>query len=91
MDQLFRRYADPFSFLDVLIINERFEDFIVEFANSENDKKMWDFYLHKVFDKSFDEFKSSIGSVQNEKISEADLETTIKNSQNTLNNFIPIK
>lgn len=89
MDQLFRRYADPFSFLDVLISNERFEEFIVEFANSENEKKMWDFYLHKVFDKSFEEFKSSIGSARNEKVPEADLETTIQDSQNTLNKFIP--
>lgn len=91
MDQLFRRYADPFSFLDVLISNSRFSDFIVEFINSENEKKAWEYYLHKVFDKSFDEFKSSISSVQNEKVPEADLETTIKDSKNILKNFNPHK
>lgn len=90
MDLLFSKYASPFLLLDEVILNNRFCDFIVEIMDSENERKTWEFYLHKVFDKSYDEFKSSMSSVQTEQIPETDLETTILDSKNTLNNFKPI-
>lgn len=92
MDLLFSKYASPFLLLDEIILNNRFCDFVIEIMNSENERKTWEFYLHKVFDKSYEDFKSSLGSdsVRTEKISKTDLETTILNSKNTLNNFRPI-
>lgn len=90
MDLLFKRYASPFLLLDEVILNNRFCDFVIEIMTSENERKTWEFYLHKVFDKSYEDFKSSLGSIQDKKTQETDLETTILNSKNTLNNFKPI-
>lgn len=84
MDRLFKRYADPFLFIDSLIISERFTEFVLELLEIENEEMMWEFYLHKVYDKSFDEFKESIKPVPKEQ-----LETTVQNSRSILNNFNP--
>lgn len=84
MDRLFKRYADPFLFIDSLIISERFTEFVLELLEIENEEMMWEFYLHKVYDKSFDEFKESMKPVPKEQ-----LETTVQNSKSILNNFNP--
>lgn len=84
MDRLFKRYADPFLFIDSLIISERFTEFVLELLEIENEEMMWEFYLHKVYDKSYDEFKESIKPVPKEQ-----LETTVQNSRSILNNFNP--
>lgn len=84
MDRLFKRYADPFLFIDSLIISERFTEFVLELLEIENEEMMWEFYLHKVYDKSFDEFKESMKPVPKEQ-----LETTVQNSRSILNNFNP--
>lgn len=84
MDRLFKRYADPFLFIDSLIISERFTEFVLELLGIENEEMMWEFYLHKVYDKSFDEFKESMKPVLKEQ-----LETTVKNSKSILNSFVP--
>lgn len=84
MDCLFERYGNPFLLIDTLIISGRFTDFVLEFLEIQNEKMMWEFYLHKVYDKSFDEFKESIKPVPKEQ-----LETTVQNSRSILNNFNP--
>lgn len=88
MDLLFSKYASPFLFIDTMLLNGMFCDSIDEIMRSENDKKTWEFYLHKVFDKSFDEFLRSV-ETQTNKPSDEQLETTVKNSVNILNGFIP--
>lgn len=84
MDCLFERYGNPFLLIDTLIISGRFTDFVLEFLEIQNEKMMWEFYLHKVYDKSFDEFKESMKPVPKEQ-----LETTVQNSRSILNNFNP--
>ena len=84
MDCLFERYGNPFLFIDTLIIYGRFTDFVLEFLEIQNEKMTWEFFLHKVYDKSYDEFKESIKPVPKEQ-----LETTVKNSKSILNNFNP--
>lgn len=87
MDLLFSKYASPFLLLDGLILTGRFEDFIDEFVRLENEKVKWEFYLHKVQDKSFAEFKADIEPIKN--FSPEDIETTVTESQNILNSFKP--
>ena len=53
MDLLFRRYASPFLLLDEVIKNNRLSEFVAEVMKSENERQTWEFYLHKVFDKSY--------------------------------------
>lgn len=89
MDLLFSKYASPFLLLDQMIQTERLAEFVVEFMKSDNEQRAWDFYLHKIFDKSFDEFKDSLSSSENVTPPEAKVETTVKDSKNILSNFIP--
>lgn len=88
MDLLFSKYASPFVLLDTFIVARRFCDFVLTFADSENEYRMWEFYLHKVHDMSFDEFRKSCSSRQM-KQAEEQLETTLQNSQTILNGFMP--
>lgn len=87
MDCLFERYGNPFLFIDTLIMSGRFTDFVLEFLEIQNEKMMWEFFLHKVYDKSFDEFKESITA--NKPVSKEQLETTVKDSKSILNSFVP--
>ena len=94
MDLLFQRYASPFLFINGMIQTGRFSDFVdsfVETTNKEKDEEaMWEVYLHKVFDKSYAEFKEQIQvDRDNASMSDSDIETTIKNSMNILGNFNP--
>ena len=85
MDLLFSKYASPFSFLDELISNGDFFFFFFSFIDFDNERTVWELWLHKEFEKSFGEFKDSILK----KPEEINLETTVKDSQNILNNFVP--
>jgi hypothetical protein len=49
----------------------------------------WDVWLHKVYDKSFDEFKNSIDTVEYNEFSKEQIETTVKDSHNILIEFNP--
>lgn len=68
-----------------MIASGRLYEFVTEFINLENDRILWELYLHKVFDKSFEEFKSSFAVTQPKK----DIETTVKDSKSILESFIP--
>lgn len=90
MDLLFRRYASPFLLLDEVIKNNRLSEFVTEVIKSENERRTWELYIHRVFDKSYSDFKESLGTVEGTVPPEADLEATVKSSENILNNFKPI-
>ena len=94
MDLLFKRYASPFLFLDGMIQTGRFCEFVdsfVETISKEREEEVnWQFFLHKVFDGSYADFKRKLDedkAVRN--MSEASLETTIKNSMKILGSFKP--
>lgn len=90
MDLLFTKYASPFLLLDGFILIGKFEEFIYEFLKLDNDNKLWDFYLHKVYGRSFIDFKNSLETTQSSnETSKEEIETTVKSSKNILNNFIP--
>ena len=76
--------------LDEVIKNNRLSEFVTEVMKSENERQTWEFYLHKVFDKSYSDFRESLGTVEGTVPPEADLEATVKSSENILNNFKPI-
>ena len=96
MDLLYQRYASPFSFINGMLQTGRFAEFVVELIQTTNkekeDKARWDIYLHKVFDKSFDEWNAEIeNNKSNQEMSAGTIETTVQNSLNILQNFNPIK
>ena len=90
MDLLFKRYADPFSLLNGYIQTSRFCEFINVLCEQKIEEDRWEMYLHKVWDKSFAEFKESLEVTQAQmRMSEFDVETTVKKSMDILGNFNP--
>ena len=49
-----------FLLFDNLIATGRFLEFILEFIDIRNEEKIYDYWLHKVFDKGFEEFKKQV-------------------------------
>lgn len=88
MDLLFKRYASPFVLIDQMIVIGQFADFIKELQEMDGEDSLWDFYLHKVDGKTFNEFKNET-IIQNTEVTQEDLETTVDNSFEILQGFVP--
>ena len=92
MDLLFSRYASPFVLLDSLILTNSLNNFIDDFFDfvieERKEKTEWEFFLHKVYDKSWGEFSDSIKQSDDHK--PIDLGATLMKSKNILNNFTPV-
>ena len=91
MDLLFSRYASPFVLLDSLILTHSLNNFIDDFFDfiieERKEKTEWEFFLHKVYDKSWGEFSESIRQSNDQ--TPIDLGATLTKSKNILNNFTP--
>ena len=87
MDLLFTRYASPFILLDGLIVTNSLYNFISDFLGFVSEDENWEFFLHKVYDKSWSEFSDEIVQEENQK--QIDLGATLMKSKNMLNNFTP--
>ena len=87
MDLLFVRYASPFVLLDGLILTNSLKNFVDDFFDFINEDREWEFFLHKVYDKSWSEFSNDMKQSENQK--PIDLDATIVKSKNMLNNFTP--
>lgn len=92
MDLLFKRYASPYLLVDQMLSAGQFSDFIFEVNNMErkeqDEETLWQFFLHKVNDKSFVDFKKDLENQSNE-MTDDDIETTITESFKMLNKFEP--
>ncbi len=92
MDLLFKRYADPFSLLTGYIQTSRFSEFINTFCEQKVEDDRWEFFLHRVWDKSYSEFCDALQVSQDlQEMSEDNIEATVKKSMNILGNFNPEK
>lgn len=93
MDLLHKRYASPFSFIDTLIENTEFYAFVQYLINKVEKEKAesmeWEFYLHKVYGKSFIDWKQEAQNqaTQSEAMTEAEKEKIISCSNDILNGF----
>lgn len=67
---------------------EKFIDGFVRIRNEEkNEQSAWEFYLHRIFDMTFDDFLEELKPVP--KVTKSDLETTIKDNFEMMENFHP--
>ena len=94
MDRLFARYADPFSFINGMILSGRFHEFVISFWNTTqkevNEEKSWEFYLHRVFEGSFEDFMNAQkADAAHRNMPERTIETTINHTNNILRKFKP--
>ena len=91
MDLLFTRYASPFVLLDNLLLTNSLDNFIVDLfdiINREREEQtQWEFFLHKVYDKSWKDFVDELDLSNEQKT--VDLGATLKKSKNMLKNFTP--
>lgn len=91
MDLLFTRYASPFVLLDGLIMTNSLNSFVDDFFDfvieERKEKTEWEFFLHKVYYKSWSEFSDSIKQSNDQ--TPIDLGATLTKSKNILNNFTP--
>ena len=55
MDLLFKRYASPFILLDNLIATNSLTLFIIDMLDIVNEEKLLEYFMHKVFDKSWND------------------------------------
>ena len=96
MDLLFARYADPFSFINGMILSGRFDEFVTSFMKTINAEKeeetSWQFFLHKVLDGSYSDFREKM-RIRNDHqtMSARTVETTIKDSMKILKKLNPEK
>ena len=82
--------------MDGMIQTGRFFFFVRSFCKEihkeEEEKTLWEFYIHRVFEGSFNDFRAGIeNDKKNRSMSEQAMETTIKHSMNILKNFSPEK
>lgn len=83
MDALATRYADPGWILDGYIKTGQLCAFLGEFFRLRQDAQNWDFFLHKVFGESWNDFQRSIATAARQQESDAkfNLETTINDAK----------
>ena len=87
MDWVFREYSNPFSFIDVLIENNRLCEWILKFAETHKRKLQWEAWLHKDFENSFESYVQPTTTTTNEVIKKDEMISIVKESANILKNF----
>lgn len=81
--------------LDKMIMSRRFAEFVRETMKIRNDELIdnarWEFWLHKVFDISFEEYLAKVDSKPEtmEQLPDAALEATVRDSMEMINSFCP--
>ena len=95
MDLLYQRYASPFDFLNRVIkykrLTEIVEFIVIEQNEKEAEQKTWEYYLHRIYDKSYLEFKEQINfeNTESHKMTDDEFKTTFDNSISVLRDFNP--
>lgn len=85
-------YGDPLVFLDGLVSMGQVGPGLVDFLERREDEKLWDIYLHKVWDDiSFDELKEKLRTAARKErgMTKQEREREVIRSQNILDNFKP--
>ena len=92
---LFQRYASPMIILDRMIQTGRFLEFVCEFIRLRNeeleDQTKWEFYLHKVFDMTYQDYLAQTGGTaeSGDDMTPDALQSTVKESMGIINSFCP--
>lgn len=90
MDLLFKRYANPYIFLDSMLECGCFAETVGQIWNFEQDDISWEYFLHKIWDKTFDEFKNEISPKDESKFIDKEVVgATVIKSKNILDGFAP--
>lgn len=92
---MFHRYSSPLVFLDRMIETGRLEEFVNEFVLIQNeeqeDKTIWEIWLHRIFDKSFTDFKNSLNHEEKAAPTPEELKSIAMDSRTILAGFVPVE
>ena len=94
MDLLSQRYASPFLVLDEFIRLQQLHEFSIEvlqiIADEKTHAKRWDYYVHRVWNKTFEEYVDMCENPQTkEEMSHDDIGDVINKSKIMLEGFNP--
>ena len=97
MDLLFREYASPYSLLYAVIASGRFTEWIDQFLEGHKEKVQWEHWLHKIFEQTWSDYLEEFKNQEKTQVilkntaswKKSEVETTIQNSYNMMQNFIP--
>ena len=94
MDEVSKRYSHPYFFMDGMIETGRFSEFVTTFTNVINEEKeddaSWQIFLHKVWGKSYKEFKDELKTdKENRTMPKEKMEAIVKESMDILKDFTP--
>lgn len=95
MDLVSKRYSSPFSVITEYIQNIEFDDWvsfiIKKDLEEKEEQRLWEFFLAKVDDKSFNDFKNELKSesASSDVMNEAKREEIIEKSNDILKSFQP--
>ena len=87
MDTLSQRYACPFLILDEFIRLDQLHDFLEEVMKTIAEERNWEFYLHKVYDKSYKEFIDGLEKPTVNEMSCEDMKSIVQESASILDGF----
>ena len=95
MDLLAQRYASPFLVLDQFARLHQLHDFTIEILETMAKEKAhdmrWQYYLHRVWDMSFDEYvrKCEETNDKNAEMTYEEIGSVIEESKRMLEGFVP--
>lgn len=95
MDLLSQRYASPYLILDDFIRLQQLHDFIYEIlttiAEERAHEKRWEYYLHRVYDITFEEYvrRCERSQAQNCGMTTKEIGGVVSDSRNILKGFVP--
>lgn len=79
--------------MDRMISTNRLEEFVEAFIRTHNeeqeDKTLWEIWLHRIFDKSFVEWKDSLNGNEKAAPTPEELRSIAQDSMNILARFSP--
>lgn len=79
--------------LNRMIRMRRLEEFVKELVTIHNeemeDKTLWDIWLHRIFDKGFDEFKKSLSKNTEAAPTPEEIKSIAMDSKGILAGFVP--
>lgn len=92
MDGLYKRYSHPLELLEGMLACGEFGNFVLKFVEKINDDTVYEVWLHKVYEKSYDEFRRSvIDNAKNSRMTEYEKTKAIRESEEILANFNPMQ
>lgn len=89
MDLLYHRYASPFNYLQGLMDSGNLITGINYLFEQENERKLWELYLHSYPSTSFDDWKKKVlNNVERPKeLSQKEVAIEVNKSSNILKSF----